>query len=175
MSKSNAAPTDSDRTIILLRHGIAEERSADGKDETRRLTTEGRARMREAARGLAELFPKVDTIYTSPLLRAVETAQAVAKAYGTKANINTTDVLAPGSDAKAFRALLDETPHRRAIYVGHEPTLTSFFLALLGIRNPKGAIELKKGGGYVVPIAADGAASLELVLSPRVLRRLGKR
>lgn len=175
MSKSKAAPpTDSERTIVLLRHGIAEEKSADGKDETRSLTAEGRARMRDVARGLAELFPKVDAIYTSPLLRAVQTAQAVAKAYGKDVKITTTDALTPGSDAKAFRALLAENAHRRAIYVGHEPTLTAFFLALLGIRKPKGVVELKKGGCYLVTIAADGAVSLELVLAPRVLRRLRK-
>lgn len=173
MSKSKAAPTDVERTIVLLRHGIAEEKSADGTDERRRLTAEGRARMREVACGLAELFPKLDAIYTSPLNRAVETAQAVAKAYGKEVQIHTTDRLAPGSDAKDFHALLAEAPHRRAVYVGHEPTLTRFFLALLGIRSPKGVVELKKGGCYVVTIAADGTVSLEHVLAPRVLRRLG--
>ena len=172
MSKSKAAPTDAERTIILLRHGIAEEKSADGTDEARKLTAEGRARMREVARGLAELFPKLDAIYTSPLIRAVETAQAVAKAYGKEVKIHTAGQLTPGSDAKAFRALLAEAPHRRAVYVGHEPTLTNFFLALLGVRKPKGVVELKKGGCYVVSIAADGAVSLEYVLAPRVLRRL---
>ena len=174
MSKSKAAPTDSGRTIVLLRHGIAEDKSADGTDENRKLTPEGRARMREAAKGLAALLPKVDAIVTSPLLRAVETAQAVAKAYGKDVTITTADALTPGSDAKAFRALLAEHPHRRAIYVGHEPTLTSFFLALLGIRKPKGVIELKKGGCYVVTIGEDGAVSLDLVLAPRVLRRVAK-
>jgi phosphohistidine phosphatase len=174
MSKSKAAATDSGQTIILLRHGIAEDRSADGSDETRKLTAEGRARMREAARGLAELFPRIDAIYTSPLLRAEETAQIVSKALGRKASVTTTDALVPGADAKAFRKLLGESAHRRAIYVGHEPTLTSFFLALLGSRKPKGLVELKKGGCYVVTISADGSSALELVLAPRVLRRLGR-
>ena len=172
MSRSKPAPPE-ERTIVLFRHGIAEEQSKDGNDASRRLTAEGRARMKQIAQGLAELMPKVEVIYTSPLIRAVQTAQALARVYGTKAKIVTADALAPRGTPKDFRKLLLEGDGaRRAIYVGHEPNLTQIFLALLGIRRPKGSIELKKGGCYVLTLDAKGAGSLDLVLTPRALRKL---
>lgn len=172
MSKSKSPQPETDRTIILLRHGIAEDKAADGKDESRRLTAQGRARMKEVAGGLAGLFPKLDAIYTSPLIRAVQTAQAVARAYGKNVKINTADELAPGGGVKKFRELLGQHAHRRAIFVGHEPDLTATLFGLLGIRGAKGRVELKKGGCYVVTLGADGTVALDHVLAPRVLRKL---
>lgn len=128
--------------------------------------------MKEIARAMEKLMPKVDAIYTSPLLRAVQTAQAVAKAYGPKVKIITADALSPDSTPKSFRELLGTVDGRRAIFVGHEPNMSEIFRALLGIRRQKGNIELKKGGCYGLSVGPDGVASLDFVLPPRLLRRI---
>jgi len=156
---------DGERFIILFRHGIAEDRDGSKPDEERELTDVGHRRMKEIARGLAELFPKAELIVSSPLVRARQTAEWLCKAYDLGFELS--DALEPGSDAKQFQELLASVKSRRAIFVGHEPTLSAFMLALTGM---KGEIELKKGGCYGIRIDAGGAARLEWVLPPRAMR-----
>jgi phosphohistidine phosphatase len=165
-------PSPAERFIVLLRHGIAEDASAEKKDEDRGLTREGHARMKEIARGLERVLPKAQAIYTSPLLRAVQTALWVSKGYKSRVTINTTDALAPGASAKELRAFLDSIAERRVVVVGHEPTLTRALGALTGVDVPR--LELKKGGCYGVRVLGDGSATLEWLLPPRVLRKLGE-
>jgi phosphohistidine phosphatase len=169
-TKKKPAPPAVERFFILLRHGIAEDPSPGKKDEDRGLTSEGHARMKEIARGLERSLPKAQVIYSSPLLRAVQTALWVSKGYKSKVNINTTDALAPGATPKQFLELIKTIPERRVIFVGHEPTLSANMAALVGIERAK--VELKKGGCYGVRIAPDGTATLEWLLSPRVLRKI---
>jgi len=174
MSTSKAVPSEQpDRFIILLRHGLAEERVAGKKDEDRGLTADGHGRMKRIARGLEIALPKVNAIYTSPLLRAVQSALWVSKAYRSRAAVNTTDALAPGASRKDFLALVASIQERRAILVGHEPSLTENLRALTGLgRSP--FAELKKGGCYGVRLTADGKNVLEWILPPRILRKLGE-
>jgi phosphohistidine phosphatase len=172
MSTSKAAPPDNpERIIILLRHGIAEDRTPDKKDEDRGLTAEGHARMKQIARGLERALPKAGAIYTSPLLRAVQTALWVSKAYRSRAAVTTTDALAPSASKKDFLALVASIKDRRAILVGHEPTLSDNLRSLVGLGR-SGSLELKKGGCYGVRLLADGTAVLEWMLPPRILRKL---
>lgn len=156
-----------ERFIVLLRHGIAEPHGAR-PDPERELTDEGHRRMKDIARGLHLLFPKAQAIVTSPLRRAMQTAEWVARAYGHKIAIETSDALAPDSDEARFRELVKRVDARRAIFVGHEPTLSAFMLALTGL---SGHVELKKGGCYGLRLRADGAAALEWMLPPRAMRR----
>jgi phosphohistidine phosphatase len=174
-SKKKAAappPERPERFLVLLRHGIAEEATPEKKDEDRGLTTEGHARMKQIARGLERSLPKVQAIYTSPLLRAVQTALWVSKGYRSRVSINTTDALAPGASAKDFLALIESIQERRAIIVGHEPNLTDNVGALVDLGDAR--VELKKGGCYGVRLGSDGTAMLEWLLPPRVLRKLGE-
>lgn len=159
-----------ERFIVLLRHGIAEPHEPPKPDTERSLTKEGHERMKEIGRGLAQLFPKADAIYTSPLVRAVQTALWVAKGYGERITVRTTNSLVPGASAAELRELLGQTGDRWIILVGHEPNLSSSCAGLTGL---SGRIELKKGGCYGVRIGEDGGAELEWILTPKVLRRIG--
>ncbi len=157
--------------IVLLRHGIAEDRSDAKKDEDRSLTSEGHARMKQIARGLERIFPKAQAIYSSPLLRAVQTSLWVSKGYRSRIKVNTSDFVRPGTSGKEFVVFLQSLPERRVIIVGHEPALTEHFIRLIGLKNPD-RIELKKGGCYGLRLRASGSASVEWLLSPKVLRKL---
>lgn len=171
MSTSKAAPPEStERFIVLLRHGIAEEAAPGKKDADRSLTAEGHARMKEIARGLAEVLPNVRAIYSSPLLRAVQTALWVSRAYRSRAAVTTTDALAPGASKKEFLALIASIAEERAILVGHEPALTANLRTLTGLRA--GTLELKKGGCYGVRLLGEDQGVLEWLLPPRVLRKV---
>ncbi|HKR66513.1 MAG TPA: histidine phosphatase family protein [Thermoanaerobaculia bacterium] len=169
MSTSKAAPPD--RFIVLLRHGIAEDASPDKKDEDRSLTAEGHARMKQIARGLERVLPKAYAVYSSPLLRAVQTALWVSKAYRSRVAVNTTDALAPSATKKDFAALLEAIQEQRVVLVGHEPNLSDNLRAVLGLGRTQ-SVELKKGGCYGIRVHADGSAVLEWMLPPRILRKL---
>ena len=70
--------------IVIVRHGIAEDREASNRaapdDALRQLTKEGRQKMRKAAKGLKRILPALDLIATSPLMRAAQTAEILAEA-----------------------------------------------------------------------------------------------
>ena len=156
----------SEKFIVLLRHGIAEPHGSRADDDARELTDTGRRRMKEIAEGLRAIFPKAETIHSSPLIRCTQTAEYVAKAYGWKLEVRLTEALRPGGEAGAF---IEQLSERRAICVGHEPGLSELMLAITRMHADR-AIELKKGGCYGIRIAEDGAAQLEWMLPPRALR-----
>src|ERR1700686_4214330 len=68
--------------IWLLRHAVAEEVSASGRDADRALTPDGLRRAERVARGLAALEPSIDLVLTSPYRRARQTAEPAARALG---------------------------------------------------------------------------------------------
>ena len=162
-----------DRFVVLLRHGIAEDEHPSKKDEERSLTTEGHAGMKQIARGLEEVFPKAQAIYSSPLNRAVQTALWVSKGYRSRIKVNTNEALAPSSTPKAFVEYIRGLPERRVIIVAHEPNLSHALAEFLSLGHGAG-FELKKGGCYGVLLRADGTTVLEWMLSPRVLGKLGE-
>jgi len=161
---------EGEKFVVLLRHGIAEPHGARADDDARILTATGNRRMKQIGRGLAERFPKAEVIYSSPLIRCVETAEWVEKGYGSSIAVKTYDALKPDGSVEDVRALLAGSEARRIIFVGHEPNLSRTMLGLTKM-NSDGAIELKKGGCYGVRLFADGSAQLEWMLPPRVLRR----
>ena len=87
--------------LLVIRHGIAEEAetfAATGLNDSQRpLTKSGKRKMKEVAAGLREIVETVDVIGASPLLRAQQTAEIVAKAYG-DVPVLTVQALSPGSE-----------------------------------------------------------------------------
>ena len=156
--------------IVLLRHGIAEDKSTDKPDEERRLTREGNGKMKRAAKALAKMLPDVNAIYSSPLVRAFETAEWVAKAYDRGIAIETTTALAPGHDPAEFRDLLRRTGIRECAYfTGHEPHLTTLMLALTSTET-QSELSLKKGGCYGLELDdASATARLRFMLAPGLI------
>jgi phosphohistidine phosphatase len=162
-----------DRSVVLLRHGIAEDARAGQADEERALTSEGHARMKQIAKGLERAFPRVQTIYASPLLRAQQTAMWVAKAYRLRAKIETTEVLVPGAGPLALAELLQSHTRGRIVLVGHEPNLSANLLALIRAEG-RAAVEFKKGGAACVRLSAAGVGVLQWMMTPRLLAKLAE-
>ena len=91
------------RKIYLLRHGKAESTSATGRDFDRSLTGEGRDILRASARGMVALGVEIDLLVSSPLVRAVQTADELAPAFaGVRREV--WDELACGVDEIALAA-----------------------------------------------------------------------
>jgi phosphohistidine phosphatase len=162
--------------LYLVRHAIAAERGEEWPDDTKRpLTETGVSRFKEVVKGLAWLDVEIDEIFTSPLVRAKQTANLLAHGLADKASVKTLDALSPGHMPRVVMSELNRCAKRRRIaLVGHEPGLGELASHLLG--SPR-ALVFKKGG--VCQIAVQGLTSRrpgELVwfLPPKVLRRLPK-
>jgi phosphohistidine phosphatase len=171
--------------LYLMRHGIAADLGEGGvlKDADRPLTLEGRARMRQAAAGIRELGLKFNVILTSPLLRARQTAEAVAEVLDLQHKVKIMESLAPGmafveSAGKHAEIFLELGAYQfdRALLVGHMPDISELASFLLtGNRNLN--IEFKKGSICAIEVASlppRGPGLLLWQMTPKQLRLLGK-
>ena len=160
--------------LYLVRHAIAAQRGEEWPDDSKRpLTEAGINRFKEVVEGLAWLDVDIDEIFTSPLVRAKQTATLLAHGLGNKTSVKTLDALAPGyAPRQVMNELSRMAKHHRIALVGHEPGLGELASHLIGSSR---ALPFKKGG--VCYIAIQGLTSRrpgELVwfLPPKVLRRL---
>jgi phosphohistidine phosphatase len=157
--------------IYLLRHGIAAERGAhSGSDEERALTAEGRRKVRGVAEAMRAMKLSLDVIFSSALVRALQTAEIVADSLRLKRRLQVTEHLAPGAPiAKLFSQMNSLQPAPGSVLlVGHEPALSRLASRLLTGRDDL-AMTFKKAG--LCKIAADhpgsGRATLEWFLTPK--------
>jgi phosphohistidine phosphatase len=164
--------------IFLLRHGEAAELGgAVTHDGERPLTREGMQKLAAAAKVYARVTGRPDRILASPLRRARESAEVLARATDYHQPIETNDVLVPAADPDLALALLHgeaESGLASIALVGHEPHLGALF-GLLATGATRVAIPLKKG--MLVAVEWEGPATLVgrvvAVLSQRVARDLG--
>jgi phosphohistidine phosphatase len=117
--------------LYLVRHGPAESQSPTFHDFDRVLTTDGRKRVELVAAELGKRDEAPKRIITSPLRRAVETAEVVSSALGLELGCETSDDLAPGGDAITLVRRLVGERARKVMLVGHEPDMSSLASLLL--------------------------------------------
>jgi phosphohistidine phosphatase len=150
------------RQLWLLRHGEAEPHDARSDDE-RRLTARGEDQARSAGRALAAMEIVFQAVYTSPKVRARDTARLACEALGAEAMEHAP--LREGFSADDALELLHAD--ERILVVGHEPDFSQVVHDLTGAR-----IDMKKGG--VAGVRMDGTrGELIVLLRPRELDRLG--
>jgi phosphohistidine phosphatase len=114
--------------LFLVRHAKA---APGSPDELRSLTPDGREQARELAERLAAERPAV--VLSSPLLRARETADAIARAAGAQLRVD--DRLAPGATAAGLLEAL-EGADGTVVAVGHQPDCGEIAAALSGGPEP---------------------------------------
>lgn len=161
--------------LLLLRHGIAEERGGLVPDAARALTERGRERTAAVLRALVARGFAADRLIASPLRRARETAELAVTA-GLAPALELAEALLPGGQPLAalpiWLATLEsaECSRPRLMLVGHEPDLSTLAAQLLGA--PPGGLTLRKAGLAVLRLprtANPGEAHLRLLLTPRLL------
>lgn len=162
--------------LYLVRHAVAEIRGGRWPDDgLRPLTPQGTARFTTAVAGLEAAGAEVDEIWTSPLVRARQTAELLRKGLGNRPRVRVLTALSPGHNpAQVLTALARHRPARRIALVGHEPSLGNLAGELLGTRKP---VALKKGAVCRIDagqLRAGGSGALVWLLPPRVLRALGR-
>ena len=164
-------------TLYLVRHAIAADRGEDWPDDDKRpLTARGVARFKESVNGLSRLDVAVDEIFTSPLVRAKQTAEILAGGLLGKPTVKVLDALSPGHAPASVLAQLARTARRRRLaLVGHEPSLGELAAHLIGAGR---ALTFKKGGVCridVESLSSRRPGALNWFVTPKVLRGLSKK
>jgi len=116
--------------VFLVRHAEAE---PGDPDELRRLTPRGRKQAKELGKRLAKKRPRPDAVLSSPLVRARETAEAIAKELGIETEQD--DRLGPGCNVDRLRAAVAGRG-ASVVTVGHQPDCGELAAALTGGREP---------------------------------------
>lgn len=130
--------------VYFMRHGDAgDKRAWQGDDGERPLSELGVKRTTSAAEHFARTAFRPTKILTSPLVRAMQTAEIVAKALDAEDLIEVDERLAPDFDIRSFRRIIKENADQeRLLLVGHDPSLSTVIEEVMG----GGSIILKKGG-----------------------------
>jgi phosphohistidine phosphatase len=163
--------------LYVLRHAEAEEGVPGVEDGARRLTARGKARIRDAAKGLRRLGVTFDMLLTSPLARAAETAAIVAAVYNDEPRPQVLADLATGvASAQLVTAMVPVSQHGDLMVVGHEPQLSELVSLLLTGSPDSVHSQIRKGGCVALEMPGrldryDG--QLLWMLTQRQLRKLG--
>jgi phosphohistidine phosphatase len=141
--------------IYFLRHGIAEDQSPNGGDAARRLTEEGRKKLRGVLERAHSAGVNPSLILSSPYKRAVETAEIAAHGLGYEGKIVRVDCLMPGASPPELWAEIRARRDEPAILLaGHEPLFSATVAYLLG--SPRSMVEFRKGALARIDAASFG-------------------
>lgn len=159
--------------LLLVRHAIALDRDTPGvSDHLRPLTEEGITKFKKTAKGLAALVTP-DLVLTSPLLRAKQTAELLAKNWSGVA-VHESAPLGSGSRDQFEDSLRRISKSAVIAAVGHEPFMSEWTAEWLGSEESS-AFEFKKGGAALLEFdgeAAEGSGRLIFFLAPKAVKDL---
>ena len=151
--------------LWLLRHGEAVPH--ESKDDfERELTARGQRQSVAAGEALARLGVELDACYSSPLVRARETAELACEVLGVSPGLR--DDVGKGFDLDVVRELLAmHEQGARVMIVGHNPSFEQVVLDLCG-----GRVDFKKGGAAALRVTGGVRGELLVLLRPRELETI---
>ena len=130
--------------VYLLRHGVAEEQRTGLSDADRALTQDGRRKLRQTLRAASEADVQPTLILTSPLKRALQTAEIAQKVLAYKGDLVSTESLLPDSSVESvWREIRTHRDQPAIVLVGHNPLFADLAGYLLGA--PDLQVDVKKG------------------------------
>jgi phosphohistidine phosphatase len=161
--------------LLVIRHGAARDRDEFAQtglsDDLRPLTAEGADEMRKVARALRTQVKSIDFLATSPLVRAVQTAEIVAEAYGREVGETTTSLM-PDAPLEEFEKWCAGVGAKKLVaVVGHEPHLSTLVTWLLSGKYDS-CVRLKKAGAALLEFGSEvhrDSGTLAWLLTPRQL------
>jgi len=152
--------------LYFLRHGIAEDLAAS--DFERELTKRGRRRVLASAKVMTRLGIAPRQIFSSPRLRARQTAEIAADALGMAVTIS--EAVNFGFDLSDLRRLTqDFSADDELMFVGHNPDMSLLVSEIAGVDA-----SLKKGGLARIDVIGRRVDEGELVwlIAPKVFDAL---
>lgn len=157
--------------LHLLRHAHAGDPAKwDADDAARPLSEKGRRQARDLGGLLAVIDDAPDLFITSPKLRALQTAEVVAKAMRDRVRVVEDERLAGPLDPVILNAILEDAgPAYRPCLVGHDPD----FSAMLGELIGTAPIPMRKAALARIDFAGDtvepGEGTLRYLLPPELV------
>lgn len=152
--------------LYFVRHGKAGHHTTADDDDERQLTEAGIAALKAAGPLLRRVNLRPDLVLSSPLARALQTAQLVMEGLGSSVEPVVDDRLRPGAGWGDFaRAMTAHPEARRVMFVGHEPDLSAAMRLLTGAAS----VRMRKGGIGCIEfpgVPEPGAGEIAWLLDP---------
>jgi len=157
--------------IYFLRHASAGQRVANPKkDEKRPLDKDGIEQCGIVGRALSAMDVQVDTIISSPLKRAAQTASLVGNELSYEGKLQFEDGLRPAATFADFRRMLEKYARQEAVMVvGHNPNLSEFLGRTIGQGSRAAGVDLRKGAVARVEMGRS-SGTLDWCVTPKILR-----
>lgn len=152
--------------LYFMRHGEAEDLAPS--DHGRELTENGKIRVTKSATVLKRLGINPAKIYSSPRIRAKQTAEIVAEALDMEIDI--VEEVNFGFDTSQLKSLLQNHKSKAEVmFVGHNPDMSQLVHKLSGA-----SVSMKKGGLARIDVINHKARRGELVwlIAPKVFDAL---
>lgn len=107
--------------VYLVRHSFAENTHPDSKRE---LSSEGKRVLVNSINIWKKLEINFDSIYSSPLVRAIQTAEIINMNFNSRASVVKEEILLPGSSSSDLINLINSIKFENIIIIGHQPDLS---------------------------------------------------
>jgi phosphohistidine phosphatase len=156
--------------LYLIRHADALALGERGitTDEERPLSETGEAQAEAAARALQSRGILFDRLFTSPLVRARQTAEIMLHVWSRpELSLDTCDALTPSSKSRKLSKYLLKSGGERIGLVGHMPQLGDYASWLIG--NKKVQLDIAKAGIALIncgELPSKGLGALQWLVTP---------
>lgn len=166
------------QSIYLMRHGDAHNVGQQGimHDVDRTLTEAGIEKLKLAAIGFKRLGEHIDRCYSSPLIRAYQTAQIMTEPFGLSEQIERVEGLGNMPNFQQVFQLIRETPEPHVLLTGHTPFMGEL-LSRLVCQQPYAGLAFSKGTVARVDLHALGSdlrGQLRFYIRTEQLQTLGR-
>lgn len=160
--------------LYCIRHGIAENVAESGRDADRQLTPEGAERTGMVATAMSRIGVYFDRIISSPYLRAMQTAEILARAVNHPQDIFSDTRLVPSAHSHdAAGIILEHRDAESILFVGHEPSMGYIISGLCAMGHLQ--MEVKKASVTALQITRlhpQPAGCLLWTLPPKIILAL---
>ena len=160
--------------LIFIRHGKAEGHFSNDQDVDfeRELTAEGKLLLKKTLKEFKKSQKRIDVIFSSPLARAIQTAEIVWSYYK-KSDLEMMADLDILDDPNHLVEYISFLPTDGCYaFVGHDPHITKVVAALLALHPEHDFMTIKKGGICVLSGGMWEGFTMELLVSPNFIREI---
>lgn len=162
--------------LIFLRHGLAEGHFSfdQERDFERELTADGIKRLHKTFKLFKKIETNIDVIFSSPLARAVQTAE-IFWSYYNDADLELMADLDILDDPRHLVEYISFLPSDGCYaFIGHDPHITKVIAALLALHPEHDFMTIKKGGICLLEGGMWKGFTMELLLQPKVMKTISE-
>lgn len=160
--------------LIFIRHGLAEGHFSQNQDADfeRELTPDGISKLEKTFKILNKTDLKIDVIFSSPLARAIQSAE-ILWSFHQDSDLELMGDLDILDDPLHLVEYISFLPADGCYaFVGHDPHLTTVIASLLALHPEHDFMTIKKGGICVLEGRMWEGFTMELLVSPKFLKQV---